>query len=206
MKNIGYIRVPKTGSGSIENFFKQQKNKHLICGIHHLPYVLLSEHTHQHEYFSFVREPLQLYSSFYFFMKKRISYEHIYNNPLDYTPMNKKNIDLLESKATVEEFLLECPKNQMLSYFIDPLPISELSFVGITENMDESINFLNDKFNFSIENKSINVNTDKTFLSPYSFSKNIEKKFRLRNEREYEIYEKAKEIFIKNLKEKIMIF
>jgi hypothetical protein len=196
LKRFGYIRVPKTGSGSIENYIEFYKIKHRFCGIHHIPYTLLSNHKHDHEYFCFVRNPLQLYCSFYYFMKRVNSSPDNFNNPLFFTPFYKKNIKLIcEDNLDINDFLLNCDKNQMLSYFIDPLPLEDISFIGIFENMENSLKIMNEKFNMNIDNKKININHNKDFKELYQVDSKIEKIFKNRNEREYEIYSKSLEIY-----------
>ena len=91
-------------------------------------------------------------------MKKRIDDEHLYNNPLKYTDQNEYNINLLKNNVSLEEFLLECPKNQMLSYFIDPMPLENIFFIGLTEEMEKSIYLFNKIFNLNVINKKININ------------------------------------------------
>lgn len=192
MKYIGYIRVPKTGSRCIADYLLENQNSYMICGNHHLPYTILNNHDHSHTYISIVRDPLQLYCSFYFFMKKRSVDLKMFNNPLDYTQTNEKNMELLLSNVCLEEFLLECPPNQMLSYFIDPLPINDIDFIGTLEQLDKSIYCLNSIYNFNIKNYKENYNIDKIEDS-YSVSDDIRKKFISRNVREYEIYNMAME-------------
>lgn len=199
MKNLGYIRIPKTGSRCIANYLLDSQNKYLVCGQHHLPYTVLSTHPHEHNYFSFVRDPIQTYSSFYFFMKKRLLNPKEFNNPLEYTNFNEKNVTILSSNATLEDFLLNCPQNQMIPYFIKPMGIENLSFIGISEKMDQSIFCFNKIFNLNVINYVANQNLDKNFKEKYFVNHDVEKQFKKRNEEEYEMYnisiEKFKKIY-----------
>lgn len=193
MKNriINYVRVPKTGSLLLSTYLFGKTN-YIVRGLYHLPYVIMSKQSPPNKWITTARDPLQMYSSFYHFMYKRVHSDFFQTNPLSYTHHNECNIELLKNKVSLEEFLIECPKGQFLPYFWLPMLPKDFDFIGITENMVESLQTFNKMFNLNIPNEYKNYNNDKSTKEPYNVNSDVEKKFKKLNFKEYELYNLAK--------------
>lgn len=198
IKILNYVRVPKTGSYLISTNLFNDPN-YIIRGTYHLPYVVMSKFQKPYAWITFARDPLQMYCSFYYFMYKRVNTDGFYTNPLSYTHNNAKNIELLKNKVSLEEFLMECPPGQFLPYFWSPMTPDEFDFVGITDNMSESLAVFNKMFGSNIPNVYLNHNSSKPVTEKYQLTPDVIKKFQNINAKEFELFEQAKIKFAKLL-------
>lgn len=181
---IAYIAIPKTGTSSIF----EQLSMPTICTsrnqTRHVPAVATLDHDHAHALVTFIREPLQLYCSFYNFMKWRIDNGFI-GSPMQMFHANAENVALIQSGATLAEFLLQCPVGQFYPYFIRPLTAQDFNFIGSVERFEESISAFNAMFNLSLDVVHYNEGQQS---SPYVVSDEVVAAFKSRQSEEYVVY------------------
>jgi len=138
-----------------------------------------------HVYLTFLRDPLQRAISSYYF-KKRVPLTK--NEPPVIAKIQNENWSI-ETYLTSNEF-----RHNVYSKFFYGFPVENFDFIGTTENYSLSIKTLKsmyDEFN-RIQIFEKNVNEDKKFNELYKVDAKLESKFRKLNQKDYEIYEKAK--------------
>lgn len=181
---MAYIAIPKTGTSSI---FEQLAMPKVCTSRHqtrHVPAVATLDHNHDHSLITFIREPFQLYCSFYIFMKWRIDNGFI-GSPMQMFHANTENVALIQSGATLEEFLLQCPVGQFYPYFVNPLTAQDFDFIGNIDRFEESIVAFNAMFNLSLDVVHYNKGQQD---SPYVVSDEVVAAFKSRQSEEYVVY------------------
>ena len=181
---MAYIAIPKTATSSI---FEQLAMPRVCSSRHqtrHVPAVAMFNHDHDHSLVTFIREPLALYCSFFYFMKWRIDNGFI-GSPMQMFHANSANVALIQSGVTLEEFLLQCPIGQFYPYFIRPLTAQDFDFIGSVERFEESIAAFNAMFNLSLDVVHYNEGQQS---SPYAVNDEVVTAFKSRQSEEYVVY------------------
>lgn len=169
MINVAFIRVPKCATTSLAITLDVMHQ----CGVINLcsgpglkTAAVLEQHAHVHQYVTMIREPLQLYISYYWYLKRlnadgkdiAVGPAHIRNN-----------MPLVLASATQEDWLRDCPKNMMFKHFYDPLTKTDFAYIGVVAQMDRSNDLLNAIIGFRhMTTMDINVNPDKPLSEPYT--------------------------------------
>lgn len=207
MKKIGFIHVPKTGGLGLAQHWKSQGIT--WCGKHQSLDTLI-KHEHDHTYITFVRDPLQTYISFYYFVTR-----HRINLYKHHTPQDMANMHLIwgehggiqedgnpdmhvggKVKASLNEFLENCEPNQMFGYYFSPHGPEEIDFVGYTKEMDKSYDLLAATTGIVAPKKWTNINPNKKIDEEYMVNIDLDA-FKKRNELDYEMYYRGLERYNK---------
>jgi hypothetical protein len=117
-------------------------------------------------------------------MKWRIDNGFI-GSPMQMFHANTENVALIQSGATLEEFLLQCPVGQFYPYFVNPLTAQDFDFIGNIDRFEESIVAFNSMFNLSLDVVHYNKGQQD---SPYVVSDEVFAAFQQRQASEYLIY------------------
>jgi len=211
MKKIGFIHVPKTGGLGLAEYWRSQGT--VWCGKHQTLGTLM-KHEHEHTYITFVRDPLQTYISFYYFVTR-----HHINLYKHHTPQDMPNMHLIwgehgglqedgnpdmhvkgNAKVSLNEFLENCEPNQMFGHFFAPHGPEAIDFVGYTKEMDKSYDLLAKTTGIIAPKRWININPNKKLNEDYVVNIEIDA-FKKRNELDYEMYHRGIERYNKLCKE-----
>lgn len=211
-RRIGFVHVPKTGGLSLSQHLSDKGIG--WCGKHKSLDTLM-HHPHDHFYITFVRNPLQTYISFYYFVTR-----HKINLYKHHTPQDMANMHLIwgengglkedenpdlhvrgEPQVDLYEFLENCLPNQMFGYYYAPYGPEEIEFVGYTREMEKSYALLNKITDLDAPKEWININPNKDMNKSYRVDYPTMNKFIKRNELDYEMYFRGLERYEKLCKE-----
>jgi hypothetical protein len=201
-----FVRVPKTASTSIMASLagKKLREPYFEYCAAHKTVQEFSQHDHDHEYITMIRNPYQQYISFYHHMKRVMAEPdwHTHDltperNPLAFQPHYQANEDLLLGGATVDEWLEQCTPNQFFHFYYSLLSPLDMGFVGVQEEMEKSYAVLRAKYDIrsvTEQMNPVNVNPDKLITDTYEVTY-PESDFMIRNSLDYEVYELGKQRF-----------
>jgi hypothetical protein len=198
-KKYAFIHVPKTGGAGIKKSFDKYLCKSL--NDEHLPTSYFDKHSHDHIFFTILRDPYDRACSEYFFIKRQIN-----NEIVDVEPWNentKKRFIKISEKSIndfLDSFVDENYNGSIYSYYFNSKNINDFDFVGNIQNMSESLILINNMFKINIFTSYINVNPYHNIGEPYNFlysRKDFQKKYY----KDYSIYEEGIEKFKKIYKE-----
>jgi len=97
---------------------------------------------------------------------------------------------------SIEDFIENPIYQNLYSKILRDIPIESIKFIGLTEKYEESLNLFN--FTFNTKLKVYHVNKLWFFskkLSPRKLSKELEERIREVNQKDFILYQKAKEIY-----------
>ena len=195
LSDLAFVRVPKTGSTSLmQSLFpviSETSGEVCLSGVH-VPASFYAMHPHPHRLITLVRDPLQMYCSFYWFMKIRLAKKD-FKTPLAINPAHLENMALLNSGADLGTFLRECPPNQLFPFYYDTIPVSEYFYVGTVDDMKTSMTLLNRMTGIDTSKSMVasNVNGAKPSSGEYPVSAETRSIFESRNAQEYSMHELA---------------
>lgn len=207
--DLSFVHIPRTGGTSIDvlvetepNSGNYEKMKKSFRG--HYPTSFFQKHLREYtvDFMTFIRDPYQIYSSFYYFYKQ------------NGTPLNsviKQHVTdahmVMHRDITIEQYFELIKPNSLYTSYIDSFPISQFAFVGNADEMDKSINLFNAMFNPSYSMPQvvidpdgvsfggpISANQDKAIGEPYGITYPYED-FVAKNQLDYEIYNAGLERF-----------
>jgi hypothetical protein len=207
-KFLPFVHVPKTGGLSLMNY--AEENKIISCSAKHETAKSLLMHKHDHFGLStMIRDPFQLYISFYLYsVREKVN---LYSNK---TPFDEENMNLIWGEnhkekiknnlkmnkdcvphLTLENFLYLCSSNQMYSYFFSGVECDKFFYIGNTDKMDDSITMFNYFFNIKNPTKEIlylNINPIKNTWQKYEIKNFNVNHFNKKNEKDIYIYNEFK--------------
>lgn len=184
--NSVFLRIPKSGSTSIlASILRVQPNfdsRHKT----------VDEIGKNHKFFTMIRPPLQQYCSTYYFLKNID--QNVYDEKNFMLTPFIEHMNVINQVNTIEEYLLNCPKNAFLTKYLCGLSPYDLESVGHVDYMHETRQIFHVMYNFPILDIWARKNPDK--MDNYVVSFSIEEQFKLRNEVEYDLYCQALDHFL----------
>ena len=102
-------------------------------------------------------------------------------------------------KSSLQEFIQEKRFINLQSRMLHAKPLELFGFVGLTEEYEKSLEIINHYFDSNIEHVELNKNTDSKNTKETLDKETIEL-IKKHNEKDFELYEKAKKLFDSHVK------
>jgi hypothetical protein len=141
-------------------------------------------HTHNHFFYTQVRDPYDIACSLYFFLKKLGYGSRIMGSNVD---TDFYNSQLILRGASINDYLENMRPNATFTHYYDELDIKNFDCVGFTNSLGKTSVILNKMFNLNIGPHVKNVNPRKELGEFYNF-KFSRRQFKKLNEQEYKIF------------------
>lgn len=201
MSNFAMVKVPKTGTTTVVFGYQDlwKSEEHPCLSSAHWTISMWGERhgDHSHDFFTWVRDPLQMYCSSYYFLKNRIHrIEHASKSvEEDKHPLYEHSL-MLQDITSLEEYLLEAPANDFMPKYFGGSDLKDYVFVGKTEEMSTSLQIFTKITGLPIKDEWRNKNPKRPeTLQPYYVPADVAAKFKKRNYQEYEAHAKGLELF-----------
>lgn len=215
-----FIRIPKTGSTSIEELFKtldpdcissdQDEPLHEQKKCSELKNIVGEEKWNSYYKFAFIREPKSWFKSKYVY---NLDFNHIDNEPIDLLLDNSSTVQYKHENNSVyvtNSYKLRDPENKILilndcilfyvlnkwfgrSNMVNYIDL-EIDFLGTIENIDEDIKYIFNKIGIKQEIKLPHFN--KSSSSKYSFDEDSNKFLDILLKNDIDLYERM--LYLRN--------
>lgn len=197
MSNLAFVKIPKTGTQTIEDSLRPVFVENPCLTSMHLTVEQFSSHGHAHDFITMVRDPLQQYISAYYYTKNKMNAAAIGAPPTDGRPrVLREHRLVISATASLEEYLLNAPVDDFLVKYTAGTTMDDFIFVGETNHMDESLALLTAVTGIPTHSEWANRNPKRPMtLQPYWVPADVEAAFKARNAGEYEVYAKGVERF-----------
>lgn len=220
---VAFVYVPKTGGTYLSiniipnKYIGEKYRPSTMPGAIHMPASkIMNIVDSDTPFFTMVREPYDRTCSEYFFIKNRTetSIKHLKWNLSDPQKIKflaqrsgqimrsklfyNKTFTIYSNKMTVEDYLEWSIDNPTYPFYYDSKTPEQFDIVGLTENINQTIDLLKIIYGMSSGNGDYNNNSKKTIGQNYQTNYS-RKQFKNKNIIEYDFYFKGKEKFEKLL-------
>jgi hypothetical protein len=183
-----FVHVPKTG-GTFLHLIDLVPNP-MIWPHEPISKLITYKENKNKKTFTMVRDPYDISCSEYYFFKKEFGFK-------TKNPSHEYHAKLIhKEKMSVEEYLENKIKNSIYPYYYDVLTPKNFDCVGITEEMDTTIQLLEKMFGIRCGIGKPNNNKFKKIKDSYE-TKFSRKKFYEQNDIDYNFFLEGKDRFFK---------